>query len=764
MNISSSSSLRSLLFSLVLTVFFIGATPAFSADGDTIKVRPIEFLGNQKVWFVCPPKGVHYQKVLMNYKLRCPPGKPCGEWDYLYYVFITKPNNPQRYEIMRYISPYGNGLSLGSGFTWTMDVTDFSSLLHDSVFIDANMRNPWDANVMQEDLELTFDFIVGTPPHEVLNVIPLWDGNPQYGQPTSIENFLTPKKGYISKDVKGAKLRVTQTGHGFGQEPDNCAEFCDKIQYIKVRGDLQYSRHVWRETCGLNPVPKQGGTWVYSRSNWCPGAEVTPFDYDLTPFLKPDDSLDIDVDMEDFTFPTGGQGTPPNYVITSYLFTYGAPSFTNDVSLERIIAPTKEDIFKRRNPICGSPIIMIRNTGSQQLTSVDITYGLKGVGSKTYTWKGNLDFMQEVEVTLPSLDLGTTNKNNTFEVTLSNPNGKKDEYAVNNYGAREFVAPPTYPKDVEIRLKTNKNAAQQYQWTVKNSNGDVIAEGKNYEDNKTYTEKLSLEDGCYEFRFTNNWHYGLDWWATRSQLGSGSLSLGSGASVLATFDGDFGTEVYQQFRIAPKPEGTINLDTMNFGTIPMNKPKRMTAEVTPKNNEGLQITSEPYVFLKNKGFTIVETIPALDSTGKVFIPFGETFQVVVEFAPTATGAFSAKLNIPTNSDFTPTLGVRLVGTAGPVGVEEYSAEAKPALLLEAAPNTVSTESIISFGVDSPTQVAARLALVNNLGQEVAVLFNGNNASTIEHVTLNGLEFPSGMYHLSLRALGSTTVIPIAIIH
>ncbi|MBS1538573.1 MAG: hypothetical protein JST20_12585, partial [Bacteroidetes bacterium] len=377
-----------------------------AADGDTIKVRPIEFGGNQVVGFKCPPANIRYQKVLMNFKLRCPPGKPCGEWDYLYYVFITKPNSTQRYEIMRYISPYGNGLNLGSGFTWTMDVTDFSPLLHDSVYINANMHNPWDASVLQEDLELTFDFITGTPPRDVISIQPLWDGNPQYGQPKSIEEFLVPKNGYIPKDAKGAKLRVTQTGHGFGQNPDNCAEFCNKKQYIKIKGERYFERDVWRETCGLNPVYPQGGTWVYSRSNWCPGAEVTPFDYELTPNIIPGDSLPLDMDMEDFTFPAGGAGTPPNYVITSYLFTYSAPNIPLDASLEKIISPSKDGFFSRLNPICGSPVIRIRNGGSAPLTSLDIEYGVKGGGRATYTWKGNLQFLEEREISLPPFDWG----------------------------------------------------------------------------------------------------------------------------------------------------------------------------------------------------------------------------------------------------------------------------------------------------------------------------------------------------------------------
>ncbi len=750
-------------FVLMIVGVLCSFSLSFAADGDTIKVRPIEFGGAQVVGFKCPPPTVRYQKVLMNFKLRCPPGKPCGEWDYLYYVFIKKPGSTQRYEIMRYISPYGNGLSLGSGFTWTMDVTDFSPLLHDSVYIDANMHNPWDASVLQEDLELTFDFITGVPPRNVLSVQPLWDGNPQYGQPKSIEEFLVPMKGYIPQAAKGARLRVTQTGHGFGQDPDNCAEFCNKKQYIKINGERYFERDVWRETCGLNPVYPQGGTWVYSRSNWCPGAEVTPFDYELTPNIKPGDSLDIDMDMEAFTFPAGGKGTPPNYVITSYLFTYSAPNNSLDASLEKIISPTNDGFYSRLNPICGSPVIRIRNNGATPLTSLDITYGVRDGGVATYTWKGNLQFMEEREISLPPFDWGTWKGENIFEVELSNPNGKQDSYAPNNHGTAKFDIPPTYYSNFQINLKTNKFAADQYEWTLKNSNGTIIRQRSNLTDNTNYIDSLNLPDGCYEFRLVNKLHYGLDWWATRADLGSGSLSFSRDGRTIRNFSGDFGSEIYHQFRVAPKATAIASIDTLNFGTVPVGKSKQMSVDITPANQAGLIITGAS-VALANKGFKVLSFFPALDESGKKTLSFGEKITVIVEFAPTSDGAKSARLGVETNDELNPSVGVRLIATAGPVGVNEDIIAPEQLLSLEAIPNTITGESVVSFSVDSPSPVAASIVVINALGQEVSRIFNGTASSAIQHITINGSQFPAGMYRIALRALGRTEVTSVAIIH
>jgi len=748
---------------ILLLGIFCSITTTIAADGDTIKVRPIEFGGNQVVGFKCPPANIRYQKVLMNFKLRCPPGKPCGEWDYLYYVFITKPGSTQRYEIMRYISPYGNGLNLGSGFTWTMDVTDFSTLLHDSVYIDANMHNPWDASVLQEDLELTFDFITGIPPRDVLSVQPLWNGNPQYGQPKSIEEFLVPKNGYIPKEAKGAKLRVTQTGHGFGQNPDNCAEFCNKKQYIKIKGERYFERDVWRETCGLNPVYPQGGTWVYNRSNWCPGAEVIPFDYELTPNIIPGDSLPLDMDMEDFTFPAGGAGTPPNYVITSYLFTYTAPNLSLDASLEKIISPSLDRFFSRLNPICGSPVIRIRNGGSTPLTSLDIEYGVKGGGRAIYKWKGNLQFMEEREISLPPFDWGLWSGENVFEVQLSNPNGKPDEYSANNYGSSKFDVPPNFYNNLEIRLRTNKFAADQYEWTLKNSDGILISKNGTLSDNTNYVDSLTLPNGCYEFRFINKLHYGLDWWATRAELGSGALSLSSKGKTLRTFPGDFGSEIYLQFRVAPKPTAIASADTLNFGTVPIGQTKEMTVEITPSNQAGLTISGSS-VTLSNKGFSVVGFFPPLDEFGKRVLAFGEKITAKVAFTPTSNGLKTARLGVETNDELNSSVSVRLVGNAGPVGVNENIIATQQLLSLEAVPNAITGESTISYSVESPVAVPASLVLINALGQEVTTLYTGTASSTVQHFTMNSSQFSSGMYRIALRALGRTEFTEVAIIH
>src|SRR5690606_11505685 len=155
-------------------------------------------------------------------------------------------------------------LSLGDGFTWIFDVSDYRPLLTDSIRITAGNWQEW--------LDLKFIFIEGIPARDPLKVENLWSGNPHYGTNTPIENFLTTKSVSFGSDMKNARLKVRVTGHGFGGN-ENCAEFCAKQHFFKIDGVQRHSKLVWRDDCAYNPVFPQGGTWVYNRANWCPGAE-----------------------------------------------------------------------------------------------------------------------------------------------------------------------------------------------------------------------------------------------------------------------------------------------------------------------------------------------------------------------------------------------------------------------------------------------------------------------------------------------------------
>ncbi|HYG49535.1 MAG TPA: peptide-N-glycosidase F-related protein [Flavobacteriales bacterium] len=441
-----------------------------------------------------------------------------------------------RYELARYITPYGIGLSLGTGWTWTFDVSDYRTLLHDSVHLEAGN---W-----QELLEMEFLMIKGIPPRDIISIENLWNGGFNYGNPSDpIDNYLTPITVNIPAGAVNSRWKSRVTGHGM-DTPENCAEFCAKDHYYKVDGVQQFVKNVWRDNCDRNPLYPQGGTWVYDRANWCPGAEVWTYDFELTPYVTAGTTAVLDHDAQAYSH-TGGWDY---YQIEDQLVHYGAPNFTNDAALVDVLSPSQNQMWTRMNPVCSHPVIKIQNTGSNNLTSLTITYGMNGATPSVYNWTGNLAFMETEEVILGTFAWATGAS--TFNVTVSNPNGLPDQYSYNNSITTPYTYPPVLPADFFVEVKTN-NYPWETSYTLKDAyTGTVILDRTSgLTANTNYKDTLHLPDGCYEFELIDTGEDGLSFWANTAQgVGLARLRKTTG-SILKSFNADFGGQIYYQFTI-----------------------------------------------------------------------------------------------------------------------------------------------------------------------------------------------------------------------
>ncbi len=440
-----------------------------------------------------------------------------------------------RFELGRYITPYGNGLSLGNGVTWIYDLSDYRPLLKDSVHLSAGN---W-----QELLDMRFELILGTPPRDPISVKNLWNGNFDYGFSSNpIESHLTPKKVYIAPEAVNVRWKSRVTGHGM-DTPQNCAEFCPKYHYYKVNGGQKYQQLVWRADCGLNPLYPQGGTWVYSRSNWCPGAEVTTYDFELTPYITPGDSVILDHDVQPYTNTSGWD----YYQIEDQLITYGAPNFTKDAEVYNIKTPSKTYLYKRINPICNNPLITIRNNGSDTLNTLTITYGLEGGTPSTFNWSGNLAPMKTEDVQLEHFSWAVNS--GTFYAQVSLPDGGTDEYPLNDKMTTKYDGTPEFPANLIFEVRTN-NYPLENEYTIKDDLGNVILHKTFTQANTTYKDTVNFNPGCYEFRLTDSDDDGLYWWAATGD-GSGSFKIrrAENGLLFRSYGSDFGREIYQQFTV-----------------------------------------------------------------------------------------------------------------------------------------------------------------------------------------------------------------------
>jgi hypothetical protein len=442
-----------------------------------------------------------------------------------------------RYELGRYITPYGIGLSLGSdGWTWIYDVTDYLPLLRDSIELECGN---W-----QELLDLKFAFIQGTPPRDVMNVDAFWKG--MYYLSGWDENVVAHE--YIPNEGEEMfKLITRASGHGFG-EGNNCAEFCYNTHTASVNGVALGSWEIMQE-CSDNPLYPQGGTWIYDRAAWCPGDKVAQQEFELTDYVTYGEAFDVEYDIN--YDPYG------NYRMEGQVIAYGAPNMSVDVELMDILAPNNKKVLSRWNPVCENPTVLIRNNGSQLLNSCTFTYGIEGEELQSYVWTADspLAFLETAEVSLPydapAYTIGDEDDLLTFEVNVEVADGF-DQEPNNGTGYSQFRRPPTYAYNslddnrIIVWTKTN-NSPFETSVELLNSNEEVIWSRNYTEAGTTYKDTLALNAGCYRFNVLDNDDDGMDFWANNDGAGYVRLKKVAG-STFVTFEADFGKSISQAFR------------------------------------------------------------------------------------------------------------------------------------------------------------------------------------------------------------------------
>lgn len=459
----------------------------------------------------------------------------------------------ETYELARVITPYGGNLPSTFSYTQDFDVTDFAKLLRDSVEIRAFYAG-WSSGF---SATLDFEFFPGIPAREVIDVTSLYRGDFGYSNSTHFEtNYLPAKNVFIHPNTSTSKIRMTATGHGF----DNnvyAAEFMPANYYVKTDGTLRFTKYNWDDLCGENPIypdyetgSSYVHTWLYDRANWCPGTRAQIHQFDISPYITANDSININVDWQSFTW-TGTQ--TPSYIIDCQLVQYEDANFSNDVELVEIISPSTKDEYSRLNPICSSPRVTIRNYGSTTLTSCDISYNVDGGATETYQWTGSLPFMDTISVNLPIVNIpafwNTTAINPQFHATVSNPNGVSDEYAANNQLSSSYTTVPTYPGNLIINFRTNTRGSES-EYRVYDGNGNIVFQRTGMSNSTVYNDTLELADGCYKFEMLDSGEDGLYFYYNASAgTGYSRLKNANTGAVVRNYKANFGSKYSEYFKV-----------------------------------------------------------------------------------------------------------------------------------------------------------------------------------------------------------------------
>jgi hypothetical protein len=189
-------------------------------------------------------------------------------------------------------------------------------------------------------LTTAFEMSGGLPAREPIAVLPIWTRREAgYGEPDRTVTESIGKSAITVPEASAFKVRTYVTGHGQGNA-ENCAEFCPREHAVKV-GGTRFAARIWRDDCATSSVPNQGGNRNSPRAGWCPGAEVRPWDVDVTAAVQSGERIDFSYEVQTYVnschprapictgcvfgtpcaFDTGLH-TPPYYSVSSVLIAY----------------------------------------------------------------------------------------------------------------------------------------------------------------------------------------------------------------------------------------------------------------------------------------------------------------------------------------------------------------------------------------------------------------------------------------------------------
>ena len=624
-----------------ILVFTILSSFLFAQSGNKIEVASFQnvnlFAQDRIINYAdFPDESVAYQNVTMTLTMGCMNGDSCSHWDYDLDVYVgdstgvmdstvasidTMTNDTvwnvfevvEWHELGRYITPYGNYMNWNqNGFDGTFeqylkyDVTDFSPFLRGNTPIRIYFHG-W-----QKGFRASVDFTIteGNPTRDVVSVENIYRGG-SYTSFTQFDADRTPAKTVsIPATAEEAKLRVIVTGHG------QAGEFTPIDYTVKANGNIVRTEDIWLE-CDEIAVSPQGGTWLLSRANWCPGDLVETHEFELTDYIQGsgnNKTIDLDIDFMDYV-----PSAAASYSLSVQLITYAPYRRDYDVKIEEIIAPSNSDAFVRFNPICDKPIVRIKNYGKQDLTYCEIEYWIDHTNRFYFDWNGLLKYGETADVELPNMDFTNLDLSNMeFFAKVQWPNNLPDQFPYNNEMSSMFESPVVFTTNgITVRFRSN-DRPQENAYTVVKSDGTIIADENTFPPSTFNTNPLTLSDGCYVFEMTDygdDWETGdgLSWWVNTQ---NGYESAGyvefrntSNNSIIQSFQRDFGGKLRFPFLINTELQNITGNSSANQSPHPSTTPY-----TSPTGEEFLQVydtiwVAEDRIVISSEAPTALNDLP-----------------------------------------------------------------------------------------------------------------------------------------------------------
>ena len=204
----------------------------------------------------------------------------CHEWDYEANLYICDPVdvNSCGTEFVRWITTYGR-----EG-RWLTDLSPYLFMLEDNDFRQFRYGG---ANRGS----LTISFLLSNWGDEDIaqNGEFAFSGGQFDGTYNDESKYSRQFNFTVPAGTSRVEIVSTITGHGFGQDNQNCAEFCNHEHHYSMNGystaelhPIANSNDGCKQLVGEGVVANQYGSWPYGRAGWCPGQDVKQWRYDIS--------------------------------------------------------------------------------------------------------------------------------------------------------------------------------------------------------------------------------------------------------------------------------------------------------------------------------------------------------------------------------------------------------------------------------------------------------------------------------------------------
>lgn len=151
-----------------------------------------------------------------------------------------------------------------------------------------------------------------------------------------------------------------------------------------------------------------------------------------------------------------------------------------------------------------TPVVTLKNTGQNTLTTVTIEWEIDNVAQTDYVWNGSLTTNQTDDITFPTQTFAPGV--HSLEFHIASANNGADLNANNDDLSATFTI--VDGDEISVDILTD-NYGGETSWEITDGSNNVVASGTGYDNNTQYNIPACLADGCYTFTIYDSYGDGI---------------------------------------------------------------------------------------------------------------------------------------------------------------------------------------------------------------------------------------------------------------